>query len=137
MILLPKSLKSDTSYDTLVKTTQLNSTETKGLSGPNWSCRPYFAYPCFNWSTKLKNCTQKKAENCNSELIIFFRTEPDGRSCLAMNGNSCPWHRGKVIGGSSTINGMLYVRGSREDFDEWYRLGNPGKKITNYSIVIL
>ncbi len=59
--------------------------------------------------------------------MLFFRTEPDGRSCLAMNGNSCPWHRGKVIGGSSTINGMLYVRGSREDFDEWQRLGNPGK----------
>jgi choline dehydrogenase len=45
-----------------------------------------------------------------------------------MNGNSCPWHRGKVIGGSSTINGMLYVRGSKEDYDEWHRLGNPGKK---------
>jgi choline dehydrogenase len=44
-----------------------------------------------------------------------------------MKGNSCPWHRGRVIGGSSTINGMLYVRGSREDFDEWSRLGNPGK----------
>ncbi len=73
----------------------------------------------------------KKVENCSSkkgEINLYFRTEPDGRSCLAMNGNSCPWHRGKVIGGSSTINGMLYVRGSREDFDEWHRLGNPGKK---------
>jgi len=33
----------------------------------------------------------------------------------------------KVIGGSSTVNGMLYVRGSREDYDEWARLGNLGK----------
>jgi choline dehydrogenase len=43
-----------------------------------------------------------------------------------MNGNSCAWHRGKVIGGTSVVNGMLYVRGSKEDFNEWHRLGNPG-----------
>jgi choline dehydrogenase len=58
--------------------------------------------------------------------MIVFRTEPDGKSCLAMNGGSCAWHRGKVIGGTSVVNGMLYVRGAREDFDEWQRQGNPG-----------
>jgi len=45
-----------------------------------------------------------------------------------MKNNACPFHRGKVIGGSSVINGMLYLRGSREDFDEWARLGNPGEE---------
>jgi choline dehydrogenase len=34
--------------------------------------------------------------------------------------------RGKVIGGSSSINGLVYIRGQREDFDEWARLGNAG-----------
>ena len=36
------------------------------------------------------------------------------------------WPRGKVIGGSSSINGLIYVRGQPEDFDEWAALGNVG-----------
>lgn len=37
-----------------------------------------------------------------------------------------PWPRGKVLGGTSSINGMLYVRGQREDFDHWRQLGLVG-----------
>lgn len=41
-------------------------------------------------------------------------------------GRQSYWPRGKVIGGSSSINAMVYVRGQQADFDDWAALGNPG-----------
>uniref|UniRef100_A0A1Y9H2B9 Glucose-methanol-choline oxidoreductase N-terminal domain-containing protein n=1 Tax=Anopheles dirus TaxID=7168 RepID=A0A1Y9H2B9_9DIPT len=55
-----------------------------------------------------------------------FETEPNARFCQGMRGNRCSWPRGKVLGGSSVLNAMMYVRGNAEDYDEWAALGNVG-----------
>jgi choline dehydrogenase len=52
----------------------------------------------------------------------MYQSEPE----LELNGRRVFTPRGKVLGGSSSINGLVHVRGQREDFDEWARLGNPG-----------
>ncbi|KAJ1525083.1 hypothetical protein ONE63_009926 [Megalurothrips usitatus] len=48
-----------------------------------------------------------------------FETEPQAASCQGLEGNRSQWPRGKALGGSSTINGMLYIRGNRRDYDRW------------------
>ena len=43
-----------------------------------------------------------------------------------LDDRTIPWPRGRVLGGSSAINGLLYVRGQAQDFDVWRQLGNVG-----------
>ncbi|PNF38177.1 hypothetical protein B7P43_G14240, partial [Cryptotermes secundus] len=61
-----------------------------------------------------------------SKLDWKYKTEPQGTACLGMKHHRCNWPRGKVIGGSSVLNYMLYVRGNKKDYDIWESLGNPG-----------
>jgi choline dehydrogenase len=58
----------------------------------------------------------------NPEVNWCFETEPEDN----VSGRRIPIPRGRVLGGSSSINGMLYVRGQALDFDVWGQLGNRG-----------
>ena len=51
-----------------------------------------------------------------------FKTEPSEGS----GGRSIIWPRGRVLGGSSSINGLNFIRGQKEDFDDWEKLGAIG-----------
>lgn len=51
-----------------------------------------------------------------------YTTQPDA----GLDGRSLRWPRGKVLGGSSSLNGLLYVRGQHEDYDHWAQMGNLG-----------
>lgn len=43
-----------------------------------------------------------------------------------LNGRSLVYPRGKVLGGCTSVNGMIYMRGQAADYDHWRQLGNPG-----------
>ncbi len=58
----------------------------------------------------------------NPKTDWCYKTEPDP----GLNGRSIDWPRGKTLGGSSSINGLLYIRGQREDYDQWRQMGNAG-----------
>jgi choline dehydrogenase len=60
--------------------------------------------------------------NNNPRSDWCYRTEPEP----ALGGRSIPYPRGKVVGGSSAINAMIYMRGQAADFDQWRQLGLAG-----------
>ncbi|XP_074030297.1 glucose dehydrogenase [FAD, quinone] [Leptinotarsa decemlineata] len=73
-----------------------------------------------------------------------YKTEPSGSFCMGLDNHQCNWPRGKVVGGSSVLNYMIYTRGNWRDYDNWARLGNEGwsfkdvlpyfKKIENFTV---
>src|SRR3954470_17145273 len=58
----------------------------------------------------------------NERFSRLFSTEPSEGS----GGRAIVWPRGRVLGGSSSINGLIFIRGQHEDFDDWERLGARG-----------
>ncbi len=58
----------------------------------------------------------------NPKVAWHFETEP----VPELHNRRISWPRGKVLGGSSSINGLIYIRGQSQDFDLWRQLGNAG-----------
>ncbi|MBM3348784.1 MAG: choline dehydrogenase [Betaproteobacteria bacterium] len=58
----------------------------------------------------------------DSSVNWKFYTEPNPE----MNNRPIYWPRGKCLGGSSSINGLIFIRGQKEDYDHWHDLGNDG-----------
>ncbi|MCK0149795.1 choline dehydrogenase [Marivita sp. S6314] len=58
----------------------------------------------------------------NPKVDWCYKTDPDP----GLNRRSIEWPRGKVLGGSSSLNGLLYVRGQPQDYDRWRQMGNQG-----------
>ena len=63
----------------------------------------------------------------NAKVNWLYKTEPEPE----LNNRQVIQPRGKVLGGSSSINGLLYIRGQHEDFDHWRQLGNTGWAFTD------
>ncbi|KAL0867674.1 hypothetical protein ABMA27_008414 [Loxostege sticticalis] len=73
-----------------------------------------------------------------------YRTKPSNKYCAGFDNKQCNWPRGKVMGGSSVLNYMIYTRGSQRDYDNWRDMGNEGwgwddvlpyfKKVENFNI---
>jgi len=64
----------------------------------------------------------KALELAHTAVDWAYATEEEPQ----LNNRKLSWPRGKVLGGSSSINYMVYVRGNRLDFDQWQALGNQG-----------
>ncbi len=58
----------------------------------------------------------------NPDITWGYSTEPEP----GLNGRRLAWPRGRTLGGSSSINGHVYMRGTWQDYDGWRDLGNPG-----------
>ncbi len=58
----------------------------------------------------------------NPKMDWCYVTDPDP----GINHRQIKWPRGKVLGGSSSLNGLLYIRGQAQDYDDWESAGNPG-----------
>ncbi|KAM7347189.1 glucose dehydrogenase [FAD, quinone]-like [Cochliomyia hominivorax] len=62
----------------------------------------------------------------NPEINWSYRAQTSDKYCLGINNNRCNFPRGKVMGGSSVLNYMMYTRANRRDYDTWAQMGNVG-----------
>ncbi|XP_043210909.1 uncharacterized protein LOC122375519 [Amphibalanus amphitrite] len=78
-----------------------------GTAYTEWPAMTRFVYDTKKWDWRYKNVR-------------------DEGYCFGMKDKVCKLSRGRMLGGQSSFNRMMYVRGNRNDFDLWKRLGNPG-----------
>lgn len=88
------------------------------------------------WRILLLEAGGEPNHNIEIPLLFFnaqktkhdwqYLTEPQKNACLGNQNNQCAWPRGKVLGGCSAINAMLYHMGNPIDYDFWKDLGNNG-----------
>ena len=81
------------------------------LEAGSWDWNPWIHIPVGYFKTMN-----------NPSVDWCYRTEPDP----GLNGRRLEWPRGKVMGGSSSLNGLLYVRGQPQDYDRWAQMGFSG-----------
>ena len=55
-----------------------------------------------------------------------YKTEPNENYCLGTKTKRCHWTKGRALGGSSTVNAMLYIHGNDRDYNQWAQMGNEG-----------
>ena len=62
----------------------------------------------------------------NSDIDWMFQTTPQNKACGSLKYERSAWPSGKVLGGSSSINAMMYTRGNKADYDAWENMGAEG-----------
>ena len=68
----------------------------------------------------------------NPKVNWMYQTEPEP----GLDGRQVFQPRGKVLGGSSSINGLVYIRGQHADYDRWRQLGNVGWSFDGHAAVL-
>ncbi|KAF5307226.1 hypothetical protein FQR65_LT18443 [Abscondita terminalis] len=93
---------------------------------------PYLIRSDYNWGFN----STPQTECCQGLKKTFESNGSENYSCVG-TGGVCPYPRGKSLGGTSTINILVYARGNKADYDRWASLGNPDwsyKKVLPYFI---
>ena len=93
------------------------------------------------YTVPQEHCCKGLQENVRNLKVFFtfYFIIPSAMLCVSVNifmgvfSQRSIWPRGKVLGGSSSINALMWIRGSRHDYDLWSKLGATG---WNYSEVL-